>query len=181
MTLINFASSMTDRELLEQALDAMAWATDMIPPKTDTGCDCLLCVAQDAIRARLRQPVKTYAGGKPNYVTPPDQPVFADGEREPVAWVFEVRWSQKPDKEWRFYSLHRTAASAQSAVARVADSDIDARAVPLYTTLPARHPLTADETMALANGTAGDHWCDEAHLQRFRAAIEKAHGIGGDA
>lgn len=42
-----------------------------------------------------------------------------------------------------------------------------------------RQPLTRDETMRLANETAGAHWCDEAHLQRFRAAVERAHGIGG--
>jgi hypothetical protein len=50
----------------------------------------------------------------------------------------------------------------------------------LYTTPPAaqRQPLTADETMRLMNETAGNSWGDEAHIQRFRAAIEVAHGIG---
>lgn len=50
--------------------------------------------------------------------------------------------------------------------------------VPLYATQPQRKPLTRDEAMQLVNETAGAHWCDEAHLQRFCAAIERAHGIG---
>jgi hypothetical protein len=32
--------------------------------------------------------------------------------------------------------------------------------------------LTEDETMILANETSGQHWMEEAHIQRFRAAIE---------
>ena len=32
--------------------------------------------------------------------------------------------------------------------------------------------LTPDETMHLMNQTAGQHWADEAHIQRFRAALE---------
>jgi hypothetical protein len=40
-------------------------------------------------------------------------------------------------------------------------------------------PLTADETMHLLNDTSGvGYWCEEAHIQRFRAAVEKYHGIG---
>jgi hypothetical protein len=40
-------------------------------------------------------------------------------------------------------------------------------------------PLTADETMHLLNATSGiGYWCEEAHIQRFRAAIEKHHGVG---
>ena len=41
-----------------------------------------------------------------------------------------------------------------------------------------RRPLTEDETMHLMNETAGrQHWADEAHIQRFRKAVERAHGI----
>ena len=32
--------------------------------------------------------------------------------------------------------------------------------------------LTDDETMHLMNETYGNHWADEAHIQRFRKAIE---------
>lgn len=31
--------------------------------------------------------------------------------------------------------------------------------------------MTKDEVMALANETAGQHWMDEAHVQRFAAAV----------
>jgi len=34
--------------------------------------------------------------------------------------------------------------------------------------------LTDDETMHLMNETYGNHWADEAHIQRFRKAIEAA-------
>ena len=44
---------------------------------------------------------------------------------------------------------------------------------------PQLRPLTEDETMHLMNETAGrQHWADEAHIQRFRQAVERAHGIG---
>jgi hypothetical protein len=55
------------------------------------------------------------------------------------------------------------------------------RTIPLYTHPPAPQlrPLTEDETMHLMNETAGrQHWADEAHIQRFRKAVERAHGIG---
>lgn len=45
------------------------------------------------------------------------------------------------------------------------------------TTPPQRKPLTQDGTMEIANQTAGQYWMDEAHIQRFRAAVEAAHGI----
>lgn len=38
-------------------------------------------------------------------------------------------------------------------------------------------PLTRDEIMMLLSHTAGNHWCDEAHIQRFARAIESAHGV----
>jgi hypothetical protein len=50
----------------------------------------------------------------------------------------------------------------------------------LYTTPPQRKPLTQDGTMEIANQTAGQYWMNEAHIQRFRAAVEAAHGIGGE-
>lgn len=45
------------------------------------------------------------------------------------------------------------------------------------TITPQRKPLTKDRTMEIANQTAGQYWMDEAHIQRFRAAVEAAHGI----
>ena len=42
-----------------------------------------------------------------------------------------------------------------------------------------RHPskggeMTREEIMALANQTAGQHWMDEAHIQRFAALVAEA-------
>ena len=51
------------------------------------------------------------------------------------------------------------------------------RLVPLYPPSPASKPLTKDKTMKLANKTAGQYWMDEAHIQRFRSAVEAEHGI----
>jgi hypothetical protein len=48
---------------------------------------------------------------------------------------------------------------------------------PLYTAPPQRKPLKQAETMEIANQTAGQYWMDEAHIQRFRVAVEAAHNI----
>ena len=34
--------------------------------------------------------------------------------------------------------------------------------------------MNRDEVMALANQTAGQHWMDEAHVQRFAALVAAA-------
>lgn len=34
--------------------------------------------------------------------------------------------------------------------------------------------MTCDDIMALANQTAGQHWMDEAHIQRFAALVAAA-------
>lgn len=34
--------------------------------------------------------------------------------------------------------------------------------------------MTRDDIMALANQTAGQHWMDEAHIQRFAALVTAA-------
>jgi hypothetical protein len=54
---------MTDRELMQQALDALEYASDETKPEGLHGCDCLICEAIPALRDRLAQP-----------------------EQEPVAW-----------------------------------------------------------------------------------------------
>ena len=49
---------MTDRELMQQALDALEYASDETKPKGLYGCDCLICEAITALRDRLSQPEK---------------------------------------------------------------------------------------------------------------------------
>ena len=87
---------MTDRELMQQALDAMLNNPDDISDE--------IFESIKALKERLAQPeqapwVKSYAGGKPNYTEPQ--------ERKPVAWrknyqnsgytYFDERWGTIPD------------------------------------------------------------------------------------
>lgn len=98
------------------------------------------------------------AEGQPDCVTlqmvPPTQ------QPKPVAWVKiqqgEITHSEMSDGSGCDFDL------------------VGAGFVPLYT-----HPqrrewrgLTPDETMHLMTKTAGQHWADEAHIQRFRGALE---------
>ena len=46
---------MTDRELMQQALDALEYASDETKPEGLHGCDCLICKAIPALRDRLAQ------------------------------------------------------------------------------------------------------------------------------
>jgi len=55
---------MTDRELMQQAQDALEYASDETKPKGLYGCECLICKTILALRDRLAQP-----------------------EQEPVAWL----------------------------------------------------------------------------------------------
>lgn len=47
---------MTDRELMQQALDALEYASDQTKPENLNGCDCLICTTILALRDRLAQP-----------------------------------------------------------------------------------------------------------------------------
>ena len=47
---------MTDRELMQQALEALEWASDRIEPQKEPVCDCPVCAAITALRERLAQP-----------------------------------------------------------------------------------------------------------------------------
>lgn len=47
---------MTDRELMQQALDALEYASDATKPEGLHGCECLICKAIPALRERLEQP-----------------------------------------------------------------------------------------------------------------------------
>jgi len=65
---------MTDRELMQDALEAMESAIQSGDWKVDGACDPDAVL--NRLRNRLAQPepwVKTYCGGKPNYTTQPEQ------------------------------------------------------------------------------------------------------------
>lgn len=46
---------MTDRELMQQALEALEYASDQTKPEGLHGCECLICKAIPALRDRLAQ------------------------------------------------------------------------------------------------------------------------------
>ena len=46
---------MTDQELMQQALDALEYASDQTKPENLHGCDCLICTTILALRDRLAQ------------------------------------------------------------------------------------------------------------------------------
>ena len=47
---------MTDYELMQQALDALQYASEETKPENLHGCDCLICNTILALRDRLAQP-----------------------------------------------------------------------------------------------------------------------------
>ena len=47
---------MTDRELMQQALEALEYASDATKPEGLNGCECLICKAIPALSERLAQP-----------------------------------------------------------------------------------------------------------------------------
>ena len=47
---------MNDRELMQQALNALEYAADQTKPENLHGCDCLICKTILSLRDRLSQP-----------------------------------------------------------------------------------------------------------------------------
>jgi hypothetical protein len=82
-------------------------------------------------------------------------------KQEPVAWMV--------------YTLDGTAAWV---TLNPADFTSEHRALPLYTTPPQRQPLTDNSIAAIATEINGSCHYDDIQLAR---AIERAHGIGGEA
>jgi hypothetical protein len=46
---------MTDRELMQQALDALEYASEQTKPENLYGCDCLICKTILALREKLKE------------------------------------------------------------------------------------------------------------------------------
>lgn len=53
---------MTDRELMQQALYALEYASDMTKPENMSGCGCPICVTITALSDRLAQPERPWVG-----------------------------------------------------------------------------------------------------------------------
>jgi hypothetical protein len=118
---------MTDRELLQMALDALEYPGP-------SWFDSRQAIA-DALRASLAQTepwVKTYSGGKPNYT----QPI----EQEPAAWGVD-------EGEGRCISLHDLYFVKEDADHMAELKGTHAKVVALYTAPPKKEwlGLTDDE------------------------------------
>jgi hypothetical protein len=93
---------------------------------------------------------------------------LAEPEQEPVAWYDSISgWT-----DFTFYKPHRKPSSPS------------AKWIPLYTHPPQRKPLTDEEIELLAVKHAPP--IDPAFAQHddfieFVRAVERAHGIGGEA
>lgn len=88
----------------------------------------------------------------------------------------KLKWQQAPVKtQWGDEMVVASVAiDNDHTVCLYCEHDQTAKVEAMFTQ---RKPLTQDGTMEIANQTAGQYWMDEAHIQRFRAAIEAAHGI----
>jgi len=53
---------MNDRELMQQALDALEYASDETKPEGLYGCECLICKTILALRESLAQPERPWVG-----------------------------------------------------------------------------------------------------------------------
>ena len=84
-------------------------------------------------------------------------------------------------QEWLDWAIEQEPRGKNSLAQPEQEPVIDKSAAKRIATAlgwtPQRKPLTQDGTMEIANQTAGQYWMDEAHIQRFRAAVEAAHGI----
>jgi hypothetical protein len=104
-----------------------------------------------------------------------------DDDQEPLPEYLErfaalVAALEQPEQEpvaWMVYTLDGKSVCVTDNPADFGDQH---KALPLYAHPPRREwqGLTEDETMHLMNETYGNHWADEAHIQRFRRAIEDA-------
>jgi len=76
---------LTDRELMQQALEALDWAADCIEPRKPHNCDCPVCVASDALRERLAQPEQEPVAELREYIEQREWVGLTEGERVAIA------------------------------------------------------------------------------------------------
>jgi hypothetical protein len=94
---------------------------------------------------------------------------LAEPEQEPVAWgVFEDR------------NLHDPCFTRKDAEELARLKGTHAVVQPLYTHPPQRKPLTEEEIVDLWAGVSMDY-DDQISIIEMARAIERAHGIGGEA
>lgn len=75
-----------------------------------------------------------------DHATPPTREPVSDHytlPAQPVAYVYEVRFTNRPDREWRYYGLYRSRRQAESTHDATTGDDIEGRVTPLYAHPPA--------------------------------------------
>ena len=157
------------REAAQQALEAMACMRDMVAHPDNLQ---FIDNAITALRTALAEPeteAETYkrlyelrgkalerpcshCGYKPEKIYPMEQ--RTEPEQEPVAW-----------KDTTYGNLHHQNFGG---------------CIPLYTHPPQRKPLTDEEIVDLWADVSIDY-DDQINIIEMARAIERAHGIGGEA
>jgi hypothetical protein len=96
---------MNDRELMQQALEALDWAADCIEPRKPHNCDCPVCVASTALRERLaREEAQCVAGESKLEVVPAKgslQPEREEPETVMAEYKFQTYAAYKTDGEMK--------------------------------------------------------------------------------
>jgi hypothetical protein len=69
---------MTDRELMQQALYALEYASDITKPENMSGCGCPICVTITALSERLVQPepLRPWVGLEQSDMPEVESPMF---------------------------------------------------------------------------------------------------------
>jgi hypothetical protein len=152
-------------DVMKQALEAIEWALDFIPPESETNCECPLCTAYDALDLAIEQAERPYA----------DKAALLNSDRlriDPVTGNVGIG--------------SVTQAERQEPVAWVctcgANLYVDDAGRPCSKVAPPqRQPLTDEQVCDLWSWSATAEAERTATTQQhaFARAIERAHGIGG--
>lgn len=139
-------------DVMKQALEAIEWALDFIPPESETNCECPLCTAYDALDLAIEQAER----------------------QEPVAWRefdgeggYDYR-TYDDNENFRDEYIKRNGQRYASWVE------------PLYAAPPQRQPLTDKRIMQLLRAALAEGALfTKTDVLVFARELERAHGIGG--
>jgi len=149
----------TDREVMQQALEALMWHDETVRTRGDDE-------AIAALRARLAKPETCKPAFKPEICKPALQ--VEEVEVEPAAWMLAL-----PDGRLERLSV---ASYDDEAKEMLAQSWPGCTMVPLYPAPPARRPLTDEEIWDIA----GNCLDSVAGRLQFARAIERKITGGND-
>jgi hypothetical protein len=165
---------MTDRELMQQALDALhvavSWGTwlrgleavealreRLAQPEQEP----VACIGTNGELMWLHKPHAIYSKARPLYTAPPQRKSLTDDEM--------VKFSQFLTDVVTAAGLLSHGKTDKALALRLSEFAFNLRTAP-----PQRKPLTEEEMRALWKS----HGYKSALCMRFARAIERAHGIG---